>query len=75
MSTWPKKYRTFWCVVDFKGMAYLSTARIRRKNSINGWLAEAGKDWKWWRRHKWSCQRCDIKVRNAVSLQDRVSHE
>lgn len=66
MSEWPKKFRTFWCVIDWRGTAYLASARVTRSRSIAAWLADAGKDWEWWRRHKYTCQRCDIKVRNAV---------
>lgn len=67
--SWPRKYRTFWCVIDGQGTAYLSTARAKRSRSIAAWLTELGadrRDWSRWRRHKYTCQRVDIKVRNAL---------
>lgn len=66
---WPRKYRTFWCVVDGRGTAYLATARANRSKSIAAWLADAdkaGHGWRWWRQARYSCQRVDIKVRDAL---------
>ena len=65
---WPRRFRTFWCAVDSQGTAYLSTARENRSRSIAAWVAAAGdenRNWAWWRRNGMSCQRLDIKVRNA----------
>ncbi len=65
---WPHKYKTFWCVSDGQGTAYLSTARSKRSRSIKAWLDEADHEergWRWWKRAKFACQRIDIKVRNA----------
>lgn len=64
---WPRKFRTFWCVIDGQGTAYLSTARTRRSRSIAAWVAEVSDgNWAYWKRAKYSCQRCDIKVRNTA---------
>jgi hypothetical protein len=67
-STWPRRFRTYWCVVDGQGTAYLVSASLRRENSVRKFLQDADKPrvgWPWWRRHGYSCQRVDIKVRNA----------
>ena len=66
-ARWPRRYRTFWCVIDPRGTAYLVSARINRSKSIAAFLDDADKtqrDWPWWRHYKYSCQRVDIKVRN-----------
>lgn len=66
---WPRRFRTFWCVVDERGTAYLVSASIRRATSIARFLDDADKTnggWAWWRRRGFSCQPCDIKVRNAI---------
>lgn len=68
MSNWPRKFRTFWCVMDGQGAAYLVSARTRRANSIIAFLNDVDTkrgDWRWWRRIGYSCQRADIKVRRA----------
>ena len=66
---WSPKFKTYWCVVDSRGTAYLSTARVTRSLSIAAWLADADKadnGWKWWRRAKYVCQRVDVKIRNSI---------
>lgn len=71
MNAWPRKFRTFWCVVDSRGNAYLSTAREKRSRSIEAWVNEVGRArrgfrlWGYWKKAGYSCKRCDIKVRNA----------
>lgn len=72
MTAWPRKFRTFWCVVDGRGVAFLASARMTRARSISAFLDDADKlhhDWGWWRRTGYTCQRCDIKVRNAATPQ------
>lgn len=69
MSNWPRKFRTFWCVVDTQGTAYLVSARTRRSKSIAAFLGDADKakrGWRWWRDIGFSCQRCDIKIRSRA---------
>lgn len=67
-SKWPRRFRTFWCVVDGRGTAYLVSARAKRSKSIAAFVQDVAKSrWPWWRRHGYSCQRVDIKVRNAMS--------
>lgn len=61
---WPAKFKIYWCVVDSRGTAYLSTARITKAKAIDAWRIETdNRAWGWWRRAGYSCQRCDIKVR------------
>ena len=65
---WPRKFRTYWCVVDGDGVAMLSTASVMRKNSIAGWLREADiakRGWRWWRGLGYSCRQIDVKVRSS----------
>lgn len=66
---WPRHFRTYWCVVDGRGTAYLVSARLNRSKSIAAFLADADKsgrpDWRWWKRINYSCQHVDIKVRNS----------
>jgi hypothetical protein len=65
---WPRRYKTYWCVSDSRGTAYLSSARIQRSKSIIAFLNDVDTrrgDWRWWRRAGYLCQRVDIKVRNA----------
>ena len=65
--SWPRKFKTYWCVIDSRGTAYLVTARQNRSKSISAWLADAdkaGQGWRWWKRYGYSCQRVDIKVRS-----------
>ena len=66
---WPRKFKTYWIVTDGRGTAYLSTARVKRSSSIKAWLDEADHEergWRWWRNARFSCQRVDVKVRDAV---------
>jgi hypothetical protein len=45
---------------------------MTRARSISAFLDDADKlhhDWGWWRRTGYTCQRCDIKVRNAATPQ------
>lgn len=76
-ANWPRKFRTYWCVVDERGTAFLQSARSRRASSIASFMDDADPpqqhDWIWWRQSGYTCQRCDIKVRNAVST-DKRSH-
>ena len=75
MSGWPRKYRTFWCVVDSQGTAHLVSSSLRRSTSIARFLDDAsktGQGWSWWRRNGYSCQLCDIKVRNAVTSNNQA---
>ena len=70
---WPRKYRTFWCVIESRGTAYLVSARVTRSKSIAAWIADAdksGKGWKWWARKGYFCKRCDIKVRSTANNSD-----
>ena len=65
---WPRKFKTYWCVTDGRGTAYLVSARVRRSSSIDAFIRDAGKPrkgWPWWRRIGYSCQRVEIKVRSA----------
>lgn len=76
MSTnWPRKFHTYWCVVDGRGTAFLQSARSQRASSIASFMADADSlqqhNWRWWQRSGYTCQRCDIKVRNAVSTGKR----
>jgi hypothetical protein len=67
--SWPRKFKTYWCVVDSRGTAYLASARTNRRRSIRAWLDDAdksGRGWRWWYRAGYSCQRVDVKVRNAA---------
>lgn len=73
---WSRKHRTYWCVIDGRGTAYLVSARENRSRSIAAFVADsrtdAGlKDWRWWRRIGYSCQRVDIKVRSATQEGER----
>lgn len=71
---WTRRFRTFWCVIDNRGTAYLFSARTRRSKSIAVFLADVDKvmrDWPWWRRIGYSCQRCDIKVRSSQKERSR----
>lgn len=71
MSAWPRKFRTYWCVVDPRGTAFLSTARQKKSSSIEAWVIEASNSsralrlWAFWKRQGYSCQLWDIKVRSA----------
>lgn len=68
MSRWPKKYRTYWCVLDGRGVAYLVSARIRRTASIAAFVNDAGKTpWAWWHKSGYRCVRVDVKVRAALT--------
>ena len=71
---WPRKYRTFWCVVDKRGTAYLGSARNTRSKSIAAFMADneqssivVDRQWSTWRRWGFACQRCDVKVRTSRS--------
>lgn len=67
MKRWSKKFRTYWCVVDGRGTAFLVSARIRRAASIAAFVNDAGKTpWAWWYKSGFRCQRVDIKVRTAT---------
>ena len=67
MSNWPRKFRTFWCVVDSRGTAYLVSARGNRSRSIAAFVNDAGKSkWSWWYRVGYRCRRVDIKCRRAL---------
>lgn len=71
---WPRKYRTFWCVVDKHGTAYLGSARGNRSKSIAAFLNDneqssivQDRSWATWRRWGFFCQRCDVKVRATLT--------
>jgi hypothetical protein len=67
-AKWSRRFRTYWCVVDGHGRAYLVSARLNRSKSISAWLADADKarkGWRWWKRIGYTCQRADIKIRSA----------
>jgi hypothetical protein len=40
-SKWPRHFRTFWCVSDSRGTAYLVSVRINRTRSIVAFLEDA----------------------------------
>lgn len=68
--SWPRKFQTYWCVVDKRGTAYLASARKTRVKSIEAFMADneassivIDRKWATWRRWGFSCQRCDLKVR------------
>lgn len=75
--SWPRRFRTYWVVCNSQGTAYLSTARTRRSASIAAWTFEEStlrkkcglkgpdRDWAYWRRYGYRCQRVDVKVRNT----------
>lgn len=70
---WPRKFRTFWCVVDKRGNAYVGSARSSRSKSIAAFLSDneqsaivSDRTWATWRRWGFVCQRCDVKVRATV---------
>lgn len=67
-NKWPRKFRTFWCVVDPRGTAYLVSARLNRSRSITAFVQDAGKvnQWSSWYRWGYRCQRVDIKCRAAL---------
>jgi hypothetical protein len=67
---WPRRFRTFWCVIDERGTAYLVSSRVNRSKSIIAFLNDVDTkrgDWRWWKRNGYSCQRLDIKVRSSGS--------
>lgn len=72
---WPRKFKTYWCVIDGRGNAYMSSVRTTRSKSIAAWLADADKahrGWRWWYRANYRCQLVDIKMRDhAVFGDDR----
>lgn len=68
MSGWPRKFRTYWCVVDEAGKAFLVSACASRPNSMRAFLKDADplfQNWGWWKRRGYTCQRVDVKVRTA----------
>jgi hypothetical protein len=70
MSRWPRKFKTYWCVIDGRGTAYMSSVRMTRAKSIAAWLADADKSnrgWQWWYRANYRCQKVDIKIRDSQS--------
>ena len=75
--SWPRKYHTFWCVIDSHGTAYLVSARRTRSRSIQAFLEDSALSHPWssWRRWGCSCRRVDIKVRDARSPQETISKE
>lgn len=75
---WPRKFRTFWCVVDSRGTAYLGSARDKRSKAIAAFMDDneassivVDRSWATWRRWGFTCQRCDIKARTSVTNGER----
>ncbi len=65
---WPRKFRTYWCVVDERGAAFVASARHDRSRSIHAFVKDADplfENLNWWKRRGYTCRRVDIKVRQT----------